>query len=277
MVIDSPSGRRGAPGDAAEALSTGGPDGPDLPDEPDEPEDDGPEGPDGPDGAPAAHDRTAMRAVRIAVTVVAVPLVVAIAFLAGRVTTSDATPTDVGADAGFARDMQAHHTQAVEMSLLVRDRTSDEQVRTFAYDLALTQQHQVGQLFGFLVQWGLPQEGPVMAWMHAPGQAGSAHHTVAPGATATASSGVVPVSAMPGMASAADLRRLRQAGGRSAEILYLRLMIAHHRGGVEMARALLERNPRPEVARLARSMVAGQTAEIAAMQQLLRQRGVATA
>ena len=262
MVIDSSSGRPGAPRDAAAALSTGGPDGPDLPDEPDEPGDDGPDGPDGPGGGPAAHDRTAMRVVRIAVAVVAVPLVVAIAFLAGRVTASDATPTDVGADAGFARDMQVHHAQAVQMSLVVRDVSTDPAIRLLAYDILRTQQQQAGQMYAWLELWRLPQasnQAP-MAWA-----AGMAHDmgTATAGGTA---------GRMPGMASAADLTRLGELRGRDADRLYLRLMIAHHRGGVQMAEAAARLAHRPEVLSLAGKIVTGQQAEITLMESLLAQR-----
>jgi uncharacterized protein (DUF305 family) len=259
VVIDSSSGRRHPQDDAARAPATGGPDGPDLPDEPDEPGDDGSDGPDGPDGRAAGHDRTAMRAVRIAVAVVAVPLVVAIAFLAGRVTASDTTPSDVSADAGFARDMQVHHAQAVEMSLVVRDRSTDPAIRLLAYDIARTQQQQIGQMYAWLELWHLPQasnQGP-MAWaagMHDMG-------VTSGGATA-----------MPGMASAADLTRLGQLRGRAADRRYLQLMIAHHRGGVQMAEAAVRLAHRPEVLSLARKIITAQESEITLMEGMLAQR-----
>jgi uncharacterized protein (DUF305 family) len=258
VVIDSPSGRR-PPRDDAEALSTGGPDGPDLPDEPDEPGDDGPDGPEG-DGEHAGHDRTAMRAVRIAVAVVAVPLIVAIAFLAGRVTVSDNAPTDVSADAGFARDMQVHHAQAVEMSLVVRDRSTDPAVRLLAYDILRTQQQQMGQMYAWLDLWHLPQassQAP-MAWA-----AGMEHDMGAAGGGATA---------MPGMASAADMTRLGELRGRAADRLFLQLMIAHHRGGVQMAEAAVRLAHRPEVLSLARKIVTAQESEITLMEGMLAQR-----
>jgi len=256
VVIDSPSGRRHPRDDADEAPSTGGPDGPDLPDEPEEPGDDGPDGHD----EPAGHDRTVMRVVRIAVAVVAVPLVVAIAFLAGRVTASDPAPTDVSADAGFARDMQVHHEQAVEMSLIVRDRSTDPAIRLLAYDILRTQQQQIGQMYAWLELWHLPQasnQGP-MAWaagMHDMG--------------GTSSGGV---TTMPGMASAADMARLGQLRGRAADRLYLQLMIAHHRGGVQMAEAAVRLAHRPEVLSLARKIVTAQESEITLMEGMLAQR-----
>jgi uncharacterized protein (DUF305 family) len=256
VVIDSPSGRRHPRDDAAEALDTDGPDGPDLPDEPDEPGDDGPDG----HGGPAGRDRTAMRVVRIAVAVVAVPLVVAIAFLAGRVTASDPAPTDVSADAGFARDMQVHHAQAVEMSLIVRDRSTDPAVRLLAYDILRTQQQQIGQMYAWLDLWHLPQasnQAP-MAWA-----AGMHDMGAASGGGATA---------LPGMASAADLTRLGQLRGRAADRLYLQLMIAHHRGGVQMAQAAVRLAHRPEVLSMATKTISAQQSEITLMEGMLAQR-----
>ncbi|HET9021623.1 MAG TPA: DUF305 domain-containing protein, partial [Ornithinibacter sp.] len=63
-------------------------------------------------------------------------------------------PAEFGADAGFARDMQTHHAQAVEMAFLIRDRSGDEELRTVAYDIITSQQQQAGQMYGWLVQWG---------------------------------------------------------------------------------------------------------------------------
>lgn len=166
-------------------------------------------------------------------------------------------PLDNSAEAGFARDMQTHHGQAVEMSLLINDRTTDPHVKIMAKDIATGQQHQSGQMFAWLQLWGLSPTGsrPPMAWM------GSDHH----GATA-ASGESVP---MPGMASAADLKRLTDARGVAADRIFLTLMIAHHKGGVQMADAVLARSDREEVVTLAHSMVVAQTSEIATMQKML--------
>lgn len=166
-------------------------------------------------------------------------------------------PLDGSAEAGFARDMQTHHHQAVEMSLLVNDRTDDPQIRILAKDIATSQMGQAGQMFAWLQLWGLTPTGsqPPMAWM------GSEHH----GAT-SASGEKVP---MPGMASPADIARLTAAHGKDADRIFLTLMIAHHKGGVEMADAVLARSDRHEVVVLASAMKSAQTAEITAMQQLL--------
>lgn len=103
-------------------------------------------------------------------------LLLALSFNAGRVTATTTPPPETSADAGFARDMQVHHAQAVEMSMLIRDRTTSPEIRTMAYDITLTQQQQSGQMFAWLRRWGLPQTSSAapMAWMHEPrGHAGA--------------------------------------------------------------------------------------------------------
>jgi uncharacterized protein (DUF305 family) len=80
---------------------------------------------------------------------------------------------------------------------------------------------------------------------------------------------MTPGARMPGLASQADLDELGGLTGVDAERKYLTLMIAHHRGGVEMAQALLERSRNPLVTDLATGMVTVQDKEILYMQQLL--------
>ena len=78
---------------------------------------------------------------------------------------------------------------------------------------------------------------------------------------------------MPGMATDADLAQLQTLSGDDAERLFLTLMIAHHRGGVEMAEAVLERTDERVVVSLATGIVNSQTSEIEYMQQLLDEIG----
>ncbi|MEV7191499.1 DUF305 domain-containing protein [Streptomyces sp. NPDC093510] len=171
---------------------------------------------------------------------------------------SGGTPASSSADAGFARDMAVHHQQAVEMSYIVRDRTDDEEVRRLAYDIAQTQANQRGMLLGWLDLWELPKvpDGAPMEWMGMgdvpPGEDGAL---------------------MPGMATRAELDRLGKLSGKKAEVLYLRLMTRHHRGGVHMAQGCVERCEVSVERRLARGMVESQESEIALMSTLLKERG----
>lgn len=84
---------------------------------------------------------------------------------------------------------------------------------------------------------------------------------------------LLPDGRMPGMAGQADLDQLRSLHGPPAEVLYLQLMVAHHRGGVAMAQTALALSSRPSVRQLAQSIVDSQSAEITAMQAMLRDRG----
>ena len=162
------------------------------------------------------------------------------------------TPGDGSAAVGFSRDMAEHHRQAVQMALIIRDRTADEQLRAMATDIVLTQQAQIGMMDGWLLAWDRSRNSadPPMAWMSHPTD-----------------------GLMPGMATAAQIQQLRDLPVPEAEVLFLRLMIRHHVGGVEMAEAALDRVDRSEVRFLAEKIVVAQQTEIDAMQQMLQTRG----
>lgn len=221
---------------------------------------------------------------RIALAAIVAAVVVAFAaFSAGWLAAPRIqTPSDTSVEAGFSRDMQQHHDQAVQMAMMVRDETDDPDVRQLAYDIATSQAQQSGQMYAWLNLWGLPQASsqPAMTWMLQPAIDGSDDgHThggvgAATGsATSTATTGdMVPGEPMPGMATAADLEQLDQLEGVDAERLFLQLMIAHHQGGVEMAEAVEARSSNPLVLALAKSVVFAQSGEIQYMQDLLAER-----
>ena len=165
-----------------------------------------------------------------------------------------ATPGRASAEAGFARDMQVHHIQGVEMSMLVRDRTDGPDMRRMAYDMATTQGHQAGQLYGWLAAWGLSQLGgqPPMTWM------GHTGHGMG--------------ALMPGMATPEQVKELAAASGVEVERIFLRLMIAHHRGALEMSEAVLERSEHPAVMAFARAVLISQQSEIDLMTTMLEAR-----
>lgn len=221
---------------------------------------------DDPSGSSAAQ---AVSTRTIVLAILGVAALVIASFLAGRLTTpTDVVPNDTSAEAGFARDMQLHHQQAVEMSMIVRDETDDPDIRLLAYDIALAQQQQAGQMFSWLTVWGLPQAAsePSMTWMVRPGRSGTGHDH---GAGEAAH---VPGEPMPGLATDQQLAELSAATGVEAEKLYLTLMIAHHVGGIDMAEAILDRSTNRVVTNLARGMIAAQQSEIDYMNELLAQR-----
>lgn len=177
-------------------------------------------------------------------------------FAFGRTIAQPPAPAGNSIDAGFARDMQRHHAQAVEMSMIIREQSTDPEVRTMAYDIALTQQHQIGQMFAWLRDWNLPQttRAEPMSGM-------SGNHI---GMTMDS-------SRMPGMASSEAMEQLRNLTGDKADRLYLNLMIEHHQAGVEMAEAALGASTET-VRSFAAKVIASQTSEIKVMQQMLAEK-----
>ncbi|ASQ95864.1 DUF305 domain-containing protein [Streptomyces sp. 11-1-2] len=194
-------------------------------------------------------------------------------------TTDTGTPKDTSAEAGFARDMSVHHQQAVEMSFIVRDRTSDDEVRRLAFDIASTQATQSGMLQGWLDMWGLGKtsEDPPMTWMKngMDGMEGMDHGSMK-GMDGGGAYKPHDGSLMPGMATNTQLDELRKAKGKAAEVLYLKLMTAHHKGGVEMAKGAVELVKNPTEKHLATTMVQGQQSEIQLMADMLKARGASS-
>ena len=137
-----------------------------------------------------------------------------------------------------------HHEQAVEMALVVRDRSADSSIRRLALDILLTQQAQIGQMHGWLAAWGLSLggSGPPMGGAHSP------EHM--------------------GMASRDQVASLSSLPIRDAERTFLELMIRHHRGGTTMAEEVLRATQRPETRRLATAIVESQRSEIQYMERL---------
>jgi uncharacterized protein (DUF305 family) len=200
---------------------------------------------------PADRGRSGPSLPALAAVAAVLALFVALAALI----VSSREPGDSSAEAGFARDMSVHHAQAVEMAEIVRDKTESDEIRTMAADMALTQQAQIGQMHGWLNVWGLPVRGPepAMEWMGHPTE-----------------------GRMPGMASPQEINHLRDASPEEADTLFLQLMIPHHQAAVPMAEGALERSDRPEVRRLANSIIASQKGEIEIMREMLESRQAQT-
>jgi uncharacterized protein (DUF305 family) len=160
-------------------------------------------------------------------------------------------PADDSAEAGFARDMTTHHTQAVEMGLIAYARAQNPGVRTMAVDIALNQQGQIGMFQAWLREWNLQPTGsePPMAWM--------------PGGEQSVVNGL-----MPGMATQAELTQLNEATGLDGDRLFLKLMIQHHLGGVHMAQEAVKLSDDEEVVEAAQLTINSQQRELTDMKAL---------
>jgi uncharacterized protein (DUF305 family) len=201
--------------------------------------------------------RTALLAV-IAVALVVLGGGLAVGLGIGREPTADSV------DAGFSRDMAVHHRQGVEMANLAPERSTDPEIRQIAFDISSTQMNQAGQMEGWLALWGLPRSGGEhMAWM---GGAHASHDM-------SSMSGDTDGALMPGMATEAELANLRSLSGPAFDVEFLRLMIRHHQGGLEMAQYAAAHATEPAVRTLARSIADTQTAEVTTMVGMLTARG----
>jgi uncharacterized protein (DUF305 family) len=204
------------------------------------------------------------RPLRVALTaVIAVALLLlggglAVALGIGR----ERPPSAASVDAGFARDMSRHHLQGVEMANLALERSTDPEVRRLAFDISAIQTNQAGRMEGWLSLWGLRSSGgEVMAWMSEDG--GHSGHSM------DMPDGVL----MPGMATEEELAGLRELSGAAFDVEFLRLMIRHHQGGLDMAVYTAEHADEAAVRRLAATIADTQTAETATMTAMLTERG----
>jgi uncharacterized protein (DUF305 family) len=202
--------------------------------------------------------RTALLAV-IAVGLVLLGGGLAVALGIGR---GPEAPAADSVDVGFSRDMAAHHTQGVEMANLALERSDDPAVRGLAFDIAETQNNQVGRMHGWLALWGhSPTGGDVMAWMGSGGGHGGHDMEAMDGGL------------MPGMATEEELAELRELSGTEFDVQFLRLMTRHHQGGLDMAVYAEENGETSVVRNLARAIADSQTAETELMVGMLSDRG----
>jgi len=182
-------------------------------------------------------------------------------FLLGQSFASVDMPND--AEIGFAQDMSVHHQQAIEMSFIIREKTDNQEIRGFAFDIINTQANQRGMMLGWLDLWQQPMTNSdePMAWMM---------DEMSSGGHSKMMQDFTPGAYMPGMATSEEMKTLANTSGVQAEQLFLELMIRHHQGGVMMADGVIQRSDNETITRLAQTMVNGQQAEIDYMNELLK-------
>ena len=196
------------------------------------------------------------RPLTIAAAVVAAVLVLIAVFGAGWFAHSRSHPGDDSVEAGFARDMSTHHAQAVEMSMLALNKSTQPDLRLLAGEIVQAQQAQIGMMQTWLREWNLEPTGhkPVMSWMK-------------DGAS------LMKNGLMPGMASPEDMTKLRNATGPEFDQLFLHLMQQHHLGGIHMVDGILAVSHEGDVTWLAQAMANNQRAELEFIQQILTKIG----
>jgi uncharacterized protein (DUF305 family) len=193
--------------------------------------------------------------------------------LSGRLSSSEpaTTPASDSVDAGFARDMILHHDQAVLIAHYAEQHTTDPEIEVMAYEIGYTLTDQLGQMQGWLSLWDLPEfsSQPTMAWMSGQGAAHDGMIMESATATSAASSGT---PLMPGMATDAEIDKLKGLTGAESDVYFLQLMIRNREGGPGMMLYAAEHAALPVVRNFADKMLQSQTDD-SVMIQMLYERG----
>ena len=149
-------------------------------------------------------------------------------------------------DVKFMQNMIPHHAQAVDMGVLVDERTNNEQIIEIAGRIKKSQDDEIA----FMKRW-LEERGEATEMTHA-------HHHMD--------------HKMMGMASEEQMAELAASKGTAFDRLFLELMIPHHEGAVRMVDDLLDKSGSaydPVLYNFVNDIIADQEAEITRMDELL--------
>jgi uncharacterized protein (DUF305 family) len=137
----------------------------------------------------------------------------------------------------FASMMIPHHSQAVTMSELALNNSTNEDIRALATAIRDAQAPEIAQM---------------QSWLDESDYSGThAGHMD-----------------MGGMLSDEELAELSSAKGSTFDLLFLKGMIAHHEGALDMI-SMIKKSSNAEVKKLYSNILTSQSAEIEAMKALL--------
>jgi uncharacterized protein (DUF305 family) len=142
-----------------------------------------------------------------------------------------------GAAIMFAQMMIPHHEQAIELSNVALEVSTNSEVRELAESIKSEQSPEIKQMGTWLESVGMPDM----------------HHMME----------------MPGFVEESDFAALKKLTGAEFDIRFLELMIGHHEGAIEMAKDI-KNNKNSEVKALSDAIISSQTAEITEMNNLIK-------
>jgi uncharacterized protein (DUF305 family) len=156
--------------------------------------------------------------------------------------------------------MIMHHAQAVEMTALINDRTTNKNLRLLGTRIS----HSQAQEMEFMERWlkirGEPTSMPMPEMHHMPGMDMSKHeHQMM----------------MPGMLTREQMEDLKKAKAVEFDRLFITGMIQHHKGALVMVEELFNTAGAGQDAELfnfATEVDSGQRAEIRIMEKMLGER-----
>lgn len=194
------------------------------------------------------------------------------------------------ADVDFMAAMIGHHAQALAMVSLVPERSRSTAIQTLARRIDNAQRDEIR----LMEQWLRIRDQPVPQWhiqgstvvLQAEGEATAGHemaghdtigHDTGQHDAAAHDDASPPAHAhseMPGMLTPEEMSELESASGARFDELFLRYMIQHHEGAVEMVRTLFASDGAAQdtdVFRFASDVQVDQATEIARMERMLQE------
>ena len=145
---------------------------------------------------------------------------------------STSGPTD--AEQSFVSQMSPHHTLGLTLVDIAATRADDVRLRRLVFEMSSYHHAEMHQLETWMNEWSLLAQDE-----------------------------------FPGHVNPETIAALRVETGRRFDLMWLETMIDHHLGALDIARGVVESNPRPSIAEMARSTETLQTREISQMRALL--------
>jgi uncharacterized protein (DUF305 family) len=150
-------------------------------------------------------------------------------------------PVHNDADVSFAQNMIPHHQQAVDMAVMVPEQTTNPRLIVLARHIFEDQRAEINTMKDMLAQWGESVDG----------------HNDHMG------------MAMHGMVDDATMQRLPTLRDGEFDALWIKSMVGHHQGAVDMARTEIADGANPDAVKMAGFIVTAQQREISQLNHLL--------
>jgi uncharacterized protein (DUF305 family) len=171
-------------------------------------------------------------------------------------------PSD--ADVKFMQGMIMHHSQAVEMTELLKTRTQDPAVQALGKRISISQTDEMRFMREWLTERGEPISEPGSMNMAGMDMAGMDHDHMD-----------MDMPMMPGMLTKAQMKALAAASGPEFDHLFLTGMIQHHTGALTMVKDLFRvpgAGQDPRLFDFASDVDNTQQAEIDIMRHMLKEK-----
>lgn len=153
------------------------------------------------------------------------------------------------ADKQFVRMMIPHHYQALVMSRLAPDRSSDDELLALAERIETAQSGEIGMMQAWQQRNGLPVTDAQESYERVLDQPDLVEEM--------------------GMATREEIQELQTLQGTEFDILFLQLMIPHHEGAIDMAEQQLINGRDPYLYQLSMDIMSTQRDQIYTMEDML--------